>query len=178
MLVKPTIKPVPINTVAAINKTNNSIVFIPDDWDRIEELAECEGHMIEADDDTYDQLKRLGLIDINGGEAQGYFANRCVAAQHWMNTDLSREAYAAIFESMLADNTPITDIILSIRTIIRQHYEMKVDDLLRDADLQVAGLSDGEKTGLAMGVLLYEYDMNYISHYSVDNDIYLLYTER
>ena len=91
--------------------------------------------------------------------------------------NISREGFAAIFESMMEDDISIAAMVVAIPNIINKHHEKRVQDIVDDAELQVAGLSDDEKAGLAIGIITYEYNSDYDRHYDVNGETTMLYTD-
>ena len=76
---------------------------------------------------------------------------------------------------MMEDGISIVATIKAIPNIISTHYEKTVQDIVDDAELQVAGLSDDERAGLAIGIITYEYNSDYDRHYDANGETMMLY---
>lgn len=166
----------PVNTTPAINTTEDTIVFIPNDYNGIKDLPKNEIGLLEIDGESYDALaESFDLPECFDNEAQKYFADRCVEAQAEQGKSISNEGYAAIFASMMEDGISIVATIKAIPNIVSTHYEKTVQDIVDDAELQVAGLSDDERAGLAIGIITYEYNSDYDRHYDANGETMMLY---
>ena len=176
MRVEPTLLPIPENTTAVVNLDLESIVFIPNSYAGLKELQTNEAAMLEIGGEEYRAVAdKLNLPESFDGAAQTYFVNRCIEVQDDRGGNISREGFAAIFESMMEDSISIAAIIVAIPNIISNHNEKRVQDIVDDAELQVAGLSDDERAGLAIGIITYEYNADYDRHYDVNGETMMLY---
>lgn len=178
MFVSPELLTLPSNMTPVMNIGSESVVLIPSDHPILDVLAEHKDiGMLAISDDDWDMLAvDLNLPDYIAGVNESYFADRCKIAEKEINTCISRQGYASIYDDRLEVGFTAMDSIKRIPSIIRTYHEDTVDALLTAANFDRSGLTEREMMAAAIGTIIDNSDTNYDRHYEVDGVTMILYT--